>query len=50
MNLGDIGNVSRTVWWKANTGSLDELFYNPYHRQQVRHGGCHPRMLVWKVM
>ncbi len=35
-DLATIGNDSRTVWWKANTGSMDELFYNPHHRQQVR--------------
>lgn len=35
-DLSKIGNGSRTVWWKANTGSLDQLFYNPHHRHQVK--------------
>ncbi|BDA46558.1 hypothetical protein COCOBI_09-0100 [Coccomyxa sp. Obi] len=41
-DLATIGNESRTVWWKANTGSLDELFYNPHHRQQLFEWGLRP--------
>ena len=26
---------ARTVEFEMNTGSVDKLFYNPYHRQQV---------------
>jgi hypothetical protein len=26
----------RTVVFEINTGAVDKLFYNPYHRQQVR--------------
>ncbi len=33
-DLGKFSNA-RTVEFEMNTGSVDKLFYNPYHRQQV---------------
>ena len=35
-NLSDMWPDARTVVFDINTGAVEKLFYNPYHRQQVR--------------
>jgi hypothetical protein len=30
------GNGTRTMVFVVNAGTVNHLFYNPYHRQQVR--------------
>ncbi|KAK9919098.1 hypothetical protein WJX75_009394 [Coccomyxa subellipsoidea] len=45
-DLAGMWPEARTVVFEINTGAVDKLFYNPYHRQQLFEWGLRPETAV----